>query len=258
VLPNKADRKEAKVMAIPNTLDTVSARPAAACGARHLGHGLCLLLVVLLQGCTVIGWIFGSRDDGPLPAPASAPVAATPIAPPPVTDAPAPRETQPIPPIISAATPAPEATRPAPVIIQASPQVEAPASPTRAAALPDPAPAAPAPARSRASAPTGAPSTGRATAARRDDPSGTLPAARYAVQVGAYRIEASAHKVRDEIAAQLIRADAFSPSERRVRVVAYGDLFRVLVGEAERWATAAALAQRVRDVIQAEAFVMRP
>jgi hypothetical protein len=76
--------------------------------------------------------------------------------------------------------------------------------------------------------------------------------------VGAFRVEASAHRVRDEIAAQLIRADAFSPAERRVRVVPYGELFRVLVGEAEDLTGAKALAERVRRTIGQDAVVMRP
>jgi hypothetical protein len=76
--------------------------------------------------------------------------------------------------------------------------------------------------------------------------------------VGAFRVEPSARRVRDEVAAQLIRADSFSPAERRVRVVAHGELFRVLVGEAEDLAQAKALAERVRRVIGQDAVVMRP
>lgn len=75
----------------------------------------------------------------------------------------------------------------------------------------------------------------------------------YAVQVGAFRVEASALALRDRVSKAL--ADA-GVTQGTVRVVAWDRLFRVLVGEAESLVAAKELAARIREALpQQESFV---
>ncbi|MCW5635501.1 MAG: SPOR domain-containing protein [Rubrivivax sp.] len=148
-----------------------------------------------------------------------------------------------------------------------------PAAPAAPANLSAPTQAPPAARREGSAAAFVSPgSPGRATAAAAPVPAapgaalrvpppasaGAEASGRYAVQVGAYRVEASAHKVRDRIAGRLRSDVAFGEEGWKVRVVAAGELFRVFVGETDSLEVAKALALRIRHAIQPDAFVTRP
>jgi cell division protein FtsN len=145
----------------------------------------------------------------------------------------------------AAAAPAPAA--PAPPEPTAAP-TEAPRLAQALAPMPAPPPAAP-------PQPAASPSLAATARASQGVPSAGGP---YALQVGAYRVEASAQAVRADIAARLASTGRFSATERVVRVVERNGLFRVLIGALDSLSAAAALRARLRGLIGQDAFATRP
>jgi cell division septation protein DedD len=205
-----------------------------------------------LQGCAVLTWALGGAADEPATS------AGTQVAPTATPGAPS----------ASGAVGALGA-QPSADSSQRAPQTTATAGAAGAAAPGSPAaplaPSAPAPSAgpSVAAAPQGG-QPGRATARPLPEPrpAGAQAAESnrggYAVQVGAFRVEASAYAIRDRVAAELARSSSFTGMQSAVRVVERGGLFRVLVGQAETASAAAELARRVRQASGLDTFVTRP
>ena len=211
--------------------------------------------VALLQGCSVIFWALGDSGDAQRSSP-PAQEASTPAAsPPPSSDA----ATSPAV-VQAAALPATERTPQSAV----APQVFAvvpgapPAAPERPVGLQSPAAARePEPVVARAAPvvtmPAPAPVRGKSNTNDSE-----LAPGRYAAQVGAFRIEASAYSVRDQVSSQLATVGTFVANEGVTRVVRRGSLFHVLVGETDSAKAATALAARVREALKQDVIVFRP
>ncbi|MFO1269296.1 MAG: SPOR domain-containing protein [Rubrivivax sp.] len=80
----------------------------------------------------------------------------------------------------------------------------------------------------------------------------------FAVQAGAFRIEASAQALRADIAARLAGSSGLSASESVVRVVERDGVHRVFVGALDSLAAARSLRARLRGIIGDDAFATRP
>lgn len=215
---------------------------------------------LLLQGCSIIHWALSDSEDAQATSQAQPQAAAEPDRASPAAAAPSPSGSsqgeasappqEAASPARSFAVPQEAAVAPAPVMM---PSPAAPPAQSR-----EPNATAAADARVPAAAPQASAAPGRAMGGR-PPANGAVPVmGHYAVQVGAFRVEASANSVRDQVAAKMSQAASFATAQSSVRVVPRGGLFHVLVGDAADVKSANLLAARIREATQQDTFVTRP
>lgn len=240
-----------------------TAEVAALSTTRRFGHAAWRTLLLAtacasLTACSLMTWAVGDRRSdapaGPPVTPAS-PLGTDPSASPSPSSAPA-SPSPGTPGEARAEAGAGGATPAAASTADPRPATSTPSEPARpgGATATSPVPAPP----TAGAAPTPGPAPGAPPPSSGRSSGSAAAGGRYVVQVGAFRSAAAAESVREQLAAELLRAPELARLTGSLRVAEQGGLHRVWLGSASSLAAARALAARIRAATGREAFVARP